>query len=1065
MKFSRKKKADTRSLLKPKRLFGKKAERSDNVGPDETNNIFRHSKSTRIVNQFPPPLPDDDHLNVTSVTLPSSPEEDTQSVSDTISELGASGIHDLPLTIPKATPEEAATEQPSVTFSGHRGGFSQDDNKGETKSTGECPTAPSSFDFLSIVDNACKIPSWKSKTEPEEPLGPTWGEVPSADADSDNGDEGEPMPVMSDVKTTPESVDPTPEKKIETTPMTAPTRMLVAVDETVLSAPETVDETVTSAPDAKADIQTEASRNFSTDESDEQEGYELVLDPKNNTAKPKKHKFPVWKRMKKQPAPTQDPEKYRAVFGSDPEPTTNRTPLSLKRFSYARGKSAPGELTVEPEVEEKKPVTVNPKPKDQKPLMVNPEDLLIDEAADEEGYKDVERPPRTTSPSELLAAVSKKDNVAKSQLEVEQEQGVHLNEVQEHEIHEKVAQEQEVRAEESMGVSKDTPSEDKESAPMSQSRSWGLTSLKKSISLRGVVSEREKENDEVNTSFHSASMGFLGILGGSPPSPQKKVLTEKLKGEESRSAKPVWNSSVDAESGQTYYYHRLTRVTTWTKPADFDEPVNKSVDKPVTAKVAPENLSAESQKKLEEGVEVAAPAEKPSSILRHFSRSGSSETKYTKKQQEIKNLLLSLSPPDPSSVDKIIDEYRGREEELLEQLHDIVESQPFDEPIKPAEVREGPDDEVDEKPKKSGAFQLPRVLPTNKLKRVMTVGSNVTGRSNFTGRSSLTGHSRNTQKAANTAAKRSLHAKLYPASPEDDKVDLHNTLVTSNVSVTEEEAVPVHEKKPKKKEEATPVKVVKALKAPRNRELLVEEFGSGRYDLRAEKYSGTATLRNARLSRKVAAAEQALASKNAEYDTEGGGSEMDESIISDDISALSGSITGFGHRKDEYEPRKDEFEAAAKAALDEAIRNQDWELAATVTEEIRGDNHHIIAAAPRDLTPREWTQSAIDKFITESDWGAVAKYIASMRDSNFAKKEIHDPQNSHASNNYETLAGPARKRFGARSQLQHNELQQEVNSACSSDDDGSLSGSEFSSSGSSAITPSPRRDTRKEFAC
>jgi hypothetical protein len=289
--------------------------------------------------------------------------------------------------------------------------------------------------------------------------------------------------------------------------------------------------------------------------------------------------------------------------------------------------------------------------------------------------------------------------------------------------------------------------------------------------------------------------------------------------------------------------------------------------------------------------------------------------------------------------------------------------------------------------------------------------------------------------------------------------------VTSNVSVTEEEAVPVHEKKPKKKEEATPVKVVKALKAPRNRELLVEEFGSGRYDLRAEKYSGTATLRNARLSRKVAAAEQALASKNAEYDTEGGGSEMDESIISDDISALSGSITGFGNRKDEFEPRKDEFEAAAKAALDEAIRNQDWELAATVTEEIRGDNHHIIAAAPRDLTPREWTQSAIDKFITESDWGAVAKYIASMRDSNFAKKEIHDPQNSHASNNYETLAGPARKRFGARSQLQHNELQQEVNSACSSDDDGSLSGSEFSSSGSSAITPSPRRDTRKEFAC
>jgi hypothetical protein len=215
-------------------------------------------------------------------------------------------------------------------------------------------------------------------------------------------------------------------------------------------------------------------------------------------------------------------------------------------------------------------------------------------------------------------------------------------------------------------------------------------------------------------------------------------------------------------------------------------------------------------------------------------------------------------------------------------------------------------------------------------------------------------------------------------------------------------------------------------------------------------------------------AEQAPAPKiESEHESaQDDGSDVQESFMSDDISALSGSVTGFAHRKDEFEPRQDEFEAAAKSALDEAIRNQDWELAATVTEEMRGDNHHVIAR--NDITPREWTQSAIDKFISESDWGAVAKYIASMRDSNAAQQEAKDPEISHPPCNDKTYAGPAQKRFGARSQLQHIELQKEELHSTSSWDDETSFDSESFSSGSSEATPvdnSPRRDARKEFAC
>eukprot|EP00544_Gedaniella_sp_CCMP2646_P001151 CAMPEP_0202507080 /NCGR_PEP_ID=MMETSP1361-20130828/51532_1 /ASSEMBLY_ACC=CAM_ASM_000849 /TAXON_ID=210615 /ORGANISM="Staurosira complex sp., Strain CCMP2646" /LENGTH=924 /DNA_ID=CAMNT_0049141177 /DNA_START=60 /DNA_END=2834 /DNA_ORIENTATION=- len=37
------------------------------------------------------------------------------------------------------------------------------------------------------------------------------------------------------------------------------------------------------------------------------------------------------------------------------------------------------------------------------------------------------------------------------------------------------------------------------------------------------------------------------------------------------SQKPVWEAVVDKESGRTYYFHRVTREATWTKPEDFVE--------------------------------------------------------------------------------------------------------------------------------------------------------------------------------------------------------------------------------------------------------------------------------------------------------------------------------------------------------------------------------------------------------------------------------------------------------------------------------------------------------------
>jgi hypothetical protein len=236
----------------------------------------------------------------------------------------------------------------------------------------------------------------------------------------------------------------------------------------------------------------------------------------------------------------------------------------------------------------------------------------------------------------------------------------------------------------------------------------------------------------------------------------------------------------------------------------------------------------------------------------------------------------------------------------------------------------------------------------------------------------------------------------------------------------------------------------------------VEEFSNNsRFGLRAEKYSGKASVRRRpfREPRKPFAPRQEPSEKETtDEDTSG----MDhESFATDSVSGLSASDAGFN-------TRKDEFDAAARSALDDAIRNRDWELAATVTDEMRGEHNHHEASGTDDETPDEWTQSSLDQFISDNDWDAVARYIASMRDRNVQS----DPEVAHPPSNYS--GGPARKRFGARSQLQHDLAHNELDQS-SSWDSGTSFGSEFYSTGSSAASPeSPRRvpsDPRKNFAC
>lgn len=1046
--FLKRNKGDKKSLLGRKRFFGKKEDRSDSV---DGRRRFSSKKEPEppTFEAAPPEITlepvDDSHLNVTILTQESTPpvtpskSGEEGSISDTISDLSASIVPCLPNNGERGKTESPAEKMISTTQqhairgpSPNEGSGTFTDHRGASQITGVTNetnrTVSSGFSLTDMIENACSMPWGNNRDDnatDKDSQGPSWGMAPSADDDEHFRTEtggrsldytaGDTLPsVAEESLTLPSTMDDAP----------------------ATSAPEKKKTAPVQEKPAPAYISEEEEEEYGEgEESEEEEGYELVLDSNSEEYVSKKSKSAVWKRMKisksKSPTPAimedEKEEKYRAAFGADPDQSLNKRSNSFfSRLANNRSKTPDSRMMDESYIEKSTVTEKNPQMINLSEEVLDPEDLV-----DKEGER------------------AEHENSQKL------EAGVNRNVVDDFEAAQ--TGEEDKSPDESEDKKKEAID-----ASVSRSRSWNIASaLKRSVS--GDASKRASSESGTREGVGSPTMGLFNLLSGTPT---KK--SGKPKPEEPRPPKPVWKAAVDPNTGATYYYHRVTRQTTWTKPPDFDK---QRLPKEVGVT---QSMSAEKQKRLDEGVEVPNTPGNVTSILRNTSNAGSdsSQRPYTKKQEHIKELLLDMSPPDPASVDKIIDEYRGREDELIDQLNEIVESQPFDEPMKKA--GDSDSDGAGEM-QKQRSFRLPLSNKSQSLKnRVMTASTNFTGRSNLTGRSNFSGNSKQTLKTGNTTSAVRNSARMYPVIS-----DLSRSSIDRPGSATGRPPLPVKKAEAKeqspamatkdpsplppemgranswKRQESEKSSPVKVIKAPRNRELLVEEFSS-KGGLRAEKYSGKALSRRRRPfrePRKTSSPPQQEPSDKETTDEDASGMEH-ESFATDSVSGLSASDAGFN-------TRKDEFDAAARSALDDAIRNRDWELAATVTDEMRGEHNHELSFND-DATPDEWTQSSLDKFISDNDWDAVAKYIASMRDKNSRV----DPEVAHPPSNYNE--GPARKRFGARSQLQHD-LQQNQLDQSSSWDSGTSFGSEFYSTGSSeSPLDSPRRslnDPRKNFAC
>lgn len=524
----------------------------------------------------------------------------------------------------------------------------------------------------------------------------------------------------------------------------------------------------------------------------------------------------------------------------------------------------------------------------------------------------------------------------------------------------------------------------------------------------GLTKFNPKSKQSRSDNLHSTSpMAIAPVAGISVESGTKK-----------RKQKPQWRAALDPATGRTYYFHKKTRETTWTKPEDCD------INSP-----EPDN-SKEGQ------------------IKPSFENSNS-----TLSSKEIARMIEKHSPSDEPTVQKVGSRHDGREEEFVTQLNAMVvaESKPFDEP---AQSFDHPEDE-----KKMVDEQLIRT------RTGVSIYSGFSGKYSQKSRiSELTQQIKNTS-SSNPATTRFPDKTRSLATSISTKQDGLPTGLASSVANTK-------------------TKIPKNIPVPRLRELNVEEFTTS-----DRVYGERSLIRRKPVRTGVDSTTKALKHQpiESEQSSDYEDNDADKSTVSyaatDSISALSEADLSLVDRKDvTYDARR--------RALDRAIAQEDWDHVAHLSESIRKtcDGATDLRGKPRE---REWAQSEMDRFISDSDWEAMSAYIARLRANANEVGQIRMVKHlkrpnidahpdtqvnrgirpSQSNNSDASGASNPQKRFGARSQLQHGHLNPTTTtdsySSYSSTYDSEYTSESYEKESDEKHPPAPasRQSQPKAFAC
>ena len=519
--------------------------------------------------------------------------------------------------------------------------------------------------------------------------------------------------------------------------------------------------------------------------------------------------------------------------------------------------------------------------------------------------------------------------------------------------------------------------------------------------------------------------------------------------------KAYWKPVADPSSGRTYYYHRITRKTRWDKPPN-DEIVSAKPDK----------------------------SERKEALLRKKTARDFDPNVWVKKE-EIANIVTTMAPSTGKTLDRLVSEYEGKEDTLLDRLKTIADSKPFDEPAVQSVSSENKSGPAGTDMKPGSDHSRTGRGPVSRSRTGISTDGSRTGAS--------VAYSRASVRTGTTSNYSGFSGRLSEVTPQ-----IKNTRKPHVISaiMEDDDATSISSKQlyelPNQagspaRSAATNSSLPSHVPVPRRRELNVEEFSS---DRKIETYDTKRNFRGSRnhaqwsdplnvpktpMTRRVPRAKQSL-----HYDLSaylGDNEETDKESASFENSAVNDSVSALSEEQENLNGLS--ADAVRRKALNDAIAREEWDLAAALSDGLRANAAKQAARRNANIRP-EWVQSELDRFISENDWDAVAAYIAQLR-ANSADEEKKEsdtnqyrrpltPGGTHPSKEIDpgtnSLDSPT-KRFGARSQLQHSSLDSgsswESSNNSSYDSDYSSEDTESYSEASGARAPPRRR--KKEFAC
>lgn len=448
--------------------------------------------------------------------------------------------------------------------------------------------------------------------------------------------------------------------------------------------------------------------------------------------------------------------------------------------------------------------------------------------------------------------------------------------------------------------------------------------------------------------------------------------------------KPQWKIAVDAESGRTYYYHRISRVTSWTKPPDGEV-----------------GIEVETQSKNESCKDVAKP---------------DFDNVVWQKKEEISALLETLTPSDYENARRLMVRYSGNEDELLAQLRNLAQSQPFDESSVNAGESASFDNALD--------TDIALSRPTSMKSRTVTLSSLKSGTSVSTRVSEQTDVIRNTANGRRRGSnKMESDSSVTSISSQHDDIWRPGARIPYSGKPLRMDRIPSR------------------IPVPRVRELVAEDLSSPKGFRISQKIS-VAHNSQPTIPRRVKSLSPPEGNENTgskdDLKQTDEIKDFDSMGLNDDISALSMADIDYpGHRICDTH-------GARRRPVDDVFARKESHLVAAQS----GGTLH--SKQPVTGSPaHRWTQAQLDGFIALNDWDAVAKHISQVQGTNRKVKTEKNAVAFHSriafemqqeplvqrSQYDEVNGGHVQKRLGGRFQRRHDGMHSASSRDMSSVDD------------------------------